>query len=150
MTPSKVSENMEQHTEISMGLMYGILVADEDSSQSSQAQVSASLIVAVLQLPSFHSERFFQFLRLSIENAHFRKVPENVGLCPCSGTLGTCHWHQLMWLVNKLVEANVHEADILVSLLLRQIRGGDTSQKNLFLVHSTLQLLNDHKWASVW
>jgi hypothetical protein len=47
--------------------------------------------------------------------------------------------------VNKLVEANVHEADILVSFLLRHIRGGDITQKNLFLINAMLQMLTEHK-----
>lgn len=52
---------------------------------------------------------------------------------------------KLLWLVGKLVEFNVNDADSLCSVLLRQISGGDISQKNLWLINNMLDIFEKHR-----
>ncbi|KAM8884511.1 integrator complex subunit 3 isoform X1 [Synchiropus splendidus] len=56
---------------------------------------------------------------------------------------------QLMWLVKELVKGGVMGADSVVMTMLKQIAGGDISQKNLWLAENVLDVLLEQKeWVS--
>jgi integrator complex subunit 3 len=53
-----------------------------------------------------------------------------------------------LWLLGEMIGMKVPEVDTLFGMLLRQINGGDISQKNLSLIHSVLSITTLHrKWV---
>ncbi|KAI8777522.1 integrator complex subunit 3-like isoform X1 [Biomphalaria glabrata] len=52
---------------------------------------------------------------------------------------------QMLWLCRELVKMNALGADSVCIGILRQIVGGDTSQRNIWLAESMLELFLDHK-----
>ena len=59
---------------------------------------------------------------------------------------GVMSW-QVMWLTNEMIRVEVREAERLVYAFLKQIKGGDTTADNIWLVESVLHLLLDFKWG---
>lgn len=57
---------------------------------------------------------------------------------------------KIFWLISELTSLNVQIIDTLYLCLLRQIRGGDTSQRNVLLCEQILKLCETHKsWLDV-
>lgn len=52
---------------------------------------------------------------------------------------------QVMWLTNEMIRVEVRGAERLVYAFLKQIKGGDTTTDNIWLVESVLHLLLDYK-----
>ena len=50
-----------------------------------------------------------------------------------------------MWLANEMIRVEVRGAERLVYAFLKQIKGGDTTTDNIWLVESVLHLLLDYK-----
>lgn len=57
---------------------------------------------------------------------------------------------KIFWLISELTSLNVQIIDTLYLCLLRQIKGGDTSQRNVLLCEQILKLCETHKsWLDV-
>lgn len=52
---------------------------------------------------------------------------------------------QLLWLLREMIRTSVANVDNLCSSLLRHAAGGDTSQKNLFLVDALLDIFQENR-----
>jgi hypothetical protein len=46
-----------------------------------------------------------------------------------------------------MVELDVKDADVLIAYLAKQIITGDTSPKNIWLIHQLLDILNNNKYV---
>ena len=56
------------------------------------------------------------------------------------------HLLQILWLCRELVKNGAPGADSVCHSLVRQIAGGDVTQKNIWLTESMLDIFMDHRY----
>ncbi|KAJ2066366.1 Integrator complex subunit 3 [Coemansia sp. S2] len=119
----RASESMKSHSELVNGLIYGVLTETGDTyfrQLSLVARDGYAHAIGRLQLVS--SSQKFALLR------HKVRV-------------------QLLWAVAALVRGNAAGVEALVLSLTRQMRGGDVTQPNIWLIQQMLNLLeSNYEW----
>ncbi|XP_077989052.1 integrator complex subunit 3-like [Glandiceps talaboti] len=117
-----VSKGLAQHEDITLGLLYSILV---DPPAATKSYRDLALITRDgLQLT---------IIKLNeIVLGKYLKIHEKAG-------------PQLVWIVRELVKNSVVGADSVCSSLLRQIAGGDLTPKNIWLAESMLDVFTDNR-----
>ncbi|KAJ2882634.1 hypothetical protein H4R27_003319 [Coemansia aciculifera] len=122
----RASESMKSHSELVNGLIYGVLTETGDVSVSYFRQLSLvardgyAHAIGRLQLVSASPK--FALLR------HKVRV-------------------QLLWAIAALVRGNAAGVEALVLSLTRQMRGGDVTPPNLWLIQQVLNLLeSNYEW----
>jgi hypothetical protein len=113
--------NMDRYYDIILGLLFGILT------DKSAVKYFQYLTFIVRDRYAFVVNRLKV---LALEK--YSKLTENSR-------------QQLLWLVTKMVELDVKEADVLIAFLAKQIITGDHSPKNIWLIHQLLDILNNNK-----
>ncbi|KAJ2017083.1 Integrator complex subunit 3 [Coemansia sp. S680] len=122
----RASESMKSHSELVNGLIYGVLTETGDVSVSYFRQLSLvardGYAHAIGRLQLVSSSQKFALLR------HKVRV-------------------QLLWAVAALVRGNAAGVEALVLSLTRQMRGGDVTQPNIWLIQQMLNLLeSNYEW----
>ncbi|KAJ2097701.1 Integrator complex subunit 3 [Coemansia sp. S100] len=119
----RASESMKSHSELVNGLIYGVLTETGDTyfrQLSLVARDGYAHAIGRLQLVS--SSQKFALLR------HKVRV-------------------QLLWAIAALVRGNAAGVEALVLSLTRQMRGGDVTQPNIWLIQQMLNLLeSNYEW----
>ncbi|CAH1257994.1 integrator complex subunit 3-like [Branchiostoma lanceolatum] len=117
-----VCKGMQEHEEITMGLLYSILV------ESTSAQKSLSDLTLITR-----DGLGLVLVKLNqLVTDHFSKLLESVRT-------------QVLWLTRELIKTSVVGTDGICLSLLKQIIGGDISQKNVWLAESVLDVLHDNR-----
>ncbi|KAJ2443970.1 hypothetical protein GGF42_006464, partial [Coemansia sp. RSA 2424] len=120
----RASENMKSHNELVSGLIYGVLTETPGDIYFRQLSLIARDGYA-------HA---ISRLQLLASSQKFSQLQHKVRV-------------QLVWVVSALVRGNATGSESLVLLLTRQMRGGDVSQPNLWLVQQVLTLLeSNYEW----
>ncbi|XP_070541758.1 integrator complex subunit 3-like isoform X2 [Ptychodera flava] len=117
-----VCKGMVQHEEISLGLMYSILVDPPLATKSYRDMALITRDGLQLVIIKLNEIILGKYLKL-----HEKASP------------------QLVWIVRELVKNSVVGADSVCSSLLRQIAGGDITPKNIWLAESMLDVLTDNR-----
>ncbi|KAI8512582.1 Integrator complex subunit 3 [Branchiostoma belcheri] len=117
-----VCKGMQEHEEITMGLLYSILVEP----------TSAQKRLSDLTLISRDGLGLVLVKLNQLVTNHFSKLLESVRT-------------QVLWLTRELIKTSVAGTDGLCLSLLKQIIGGDVSQKNVWLAESVLDVLADNR-----
>ncbi|XP_071498846.1 integrator complex subunit 3-like [Diadema antillarum] len=117
-----VSKGLQQHEEITLGLMYTILT---DAAAAPRAYRDLTLITR-----DGFGLVWSRLNQLVIEK--YTKLQENIRT-------------QVVWLARELVKNSVVNADQVISSLIRQIAGGDISPKNVWLAESMLDLFTENR-----
>eukprot|EP00058_Branchiostoma_floridae_P022599 XP_002608089.1 hypothetical protein BRAFLDRAFT_126263 [Branchiostoma floridae] len=117
-----VCKGMQEHEEITMGLLYSILV------ESTSAQKSLSDLTFITR-----DGLGLVLVKLNqLITDHFSKLLESVRT-------------QVLWLTRELIKTSVAGTDGICLSLLKQIIGGDVSQKNVWLAEAVLDVLADNR-----
>eukprot|EP00058_Branchiostoma_floridae_P022608 XP_002608098.1 hypothetical protein BRAFLDRAFT_126262 [Branchiostoma floridae] len=118
----EVCKGMQEHEEITMGLLYSILV------ESTSAQKSLSDLTFITR-----DGLGLVLVKLNqLITDHFSKLLESVRT-------------QVLWLTRELIKTSVAGTDGICLSLLKQIIGGDVSQKNVWLAEAVLDVLADNR-----
>ncbi|BFZ01574.1 hypothetical protein BsWGS_04613 [Bradybaena similaris] len=119
---SYVAKGNQHHDEVQMGLLYAILVESK------------------MQTKSFQELNFVARDGLTCLLTKINQIVYEKWLKLLDSTRT-----QVLWLCKELVKMNAQGADSVCISILRQIVGGDISQKNIWLTESMLDLFLDHK-----
>jgi len=140
----KASQSMELHSDLTMGILYAVITLTLNSNSNSNNNNFGAEEASPSEIQQ--SEKYFQYL-------HFI-VRDNFAFCVSQlkqmlqeryvNLLDPCR-SQLLWLIGKFVSLNVPDLDTLVVLQIRQVAGGDISNKNMALVQGVLTLMENHK-----
>ncbi|KAH9500797.1 Integrator complex subunit 3 [Bulinus truncatus] len=117
-----VSKSNQHHDEIQMGLLYSILVDPK------------------AQIKSFRELNFVARDGLTCLLTKINQIVYEKWLKLLDSTKS-----QMLWLCRELVKMNAQGADSVCIGILRQIVGGDVSQRNIWLAETMLELFLDHK-----
>ncbi|ORE00953.1 hypothetical protein BCV72DRAFT_246293 [Rhizopus microsporus var. microsporus] len=124
----KASQNKREYNEVVSALLYGVLTEPGNARsffQSISFVNRDNFSVLVNRLQVFCISIKFQQVKLAVRE-------------------------QIFWLISELTSLNVQIIDTLYLCLLRQIKGGDTSQRNVLLCEQILKLCEAHKsWLDV-
>eukprot|EP00005_Dracoamoeba_jomungandri_P009610 CAMPEP_0174266922 /NCGR_PEP_ID=MMETSP0439-20130205/31905_1 /TAXON_ID=0 /ORGANISM="Stereomyxa ramosa, Strain Chinc5" /LENGTH=1204 /DNA_ID=CAMNT_0015354171 /DNA_START=38 /DNA_END=3652 /DNA_ORIENTATION=+ len=119
---NKVSESVEKHSEVILGLLYGILV-------------DKNLAPLYFRYLSFVQRDGFNLCVLQLQRVvtdkhqMFYDQPRK----------------QLIWLIQELIKLRAPEVDLVVAALMRHMVGGDVTPKNINLIAMVLHLLMENK-----
>lgn len=119
---SQVCKGPTQHEEIQLGLLYSILT---DQSLAAKCYRNMTLInrdgfsVVVNTMGKLIHEKWPKML----------ETPRT----------------QYLWLCRELLKSNVNNLDTVITGCLKQIAGGDVSQKNIFLAETVLDVLMENR-----
>ncbi|CAO3610084.1 unnamed protein product [Mucor fragilis] len=119
----KASQNKKEYNEVILALLYGALTETENARMFFQsiASVNRDNYFALIQkLQAILMSAKFQYLRSPVRD-------------------------QVFWLISELTNLGAQHVDSLYLILMRQIRGGDTSQFNATLCDHILRLFELHK-----
>ncbi|KAJ2728813.1 Integrator complex subunit 3 [Coemansia sp. BCRC 34962] len=119
----RASESMKSHGELINGLLYGVLTES--------------------------SEPFFRQLSLVARDGYAHAIGRLLMVAGSAKFAGVRQKvrTQLLWTVTALVRANAAGVDSLVLALVRQMRGGDVTMANFWLVSQVLALLeSNYEW----
>ncbi|KAI8646581.1 protein-domain-containing protein [Parasitella parasitica] len=119
----KASQNKKEYYEVVSALLYGALTEAENTRMFFQSIASVNrdnYFVLIQKLQSILISVKFQYLRPQARD-------------------------QMFWLISELTNLGVQHVDSLYMILMRQIRGGDTSQPNAMLCDRILRLFELHK-----
>jgi len=119
---SHVAKGNVQHDEVQMGLLYAILAEPKMQVKSFQHLTHVARDGLTCLLTKINQIVYEKWLKL----------------------LDTTKT-QMIWLCRELVKANAQGADSVCLGMLRQIVGGDISQKNVWLAEMMLDLFSDHR-----
>ncbi|RKP25535.1 protein-domain-containing protein [Syncephalis pseudoplumigaleata] len=117
------SESLENHAEMVGGLIYGMITDGK------------------------HAEQWLHYMNFVVRDGYAHAVGVMrymVGLARFSRMKSDCQ-RQLLWLLNHMVELSVPNMETVLLVLLRQLRGGDVTPQNIWLIGSTLELLMRHR-----
>ncbi|KAF1806384.1 protein-domain-containing protein [Mucor lusitanicus] len=119
----KASQNKKEYNEVILALLYGALTETENARMFFQsiASVNRDNYFALIQkLQIILMSAKFQYLRSPVRD-------------------------QVFWLISELTNLGAQHVDSLYLILMRQIRGGDTSQFTTTLCDHILRLFELHK-----
>ncbi|KAG0307175.1 Integrator complex subunit 3 [Dissophora globulifera] len=139
---ASASTSMQKHTEIINGLLYGILTIHTNNANSHTAGGGGGGSGP----SSISATELFRHMNFVARDSLALAVRQTRYFC------SLIHFHrirpqvreQLLWLVGQLTEIKVHGVEQLYMVLLRQIRGGDTSPANVQHAEAMLRLLQSH------
>ncbi|KAI9486803.1 MAG: protein-domain-containing protein [Benjaminiella poitrasii] len=119
----KSSQNKKEYNDMISALFYGVLT------EPGNARMYFQHICFVNRDHFSVVVNKLQTLAISIKFQHLRLQSRE----------------QILWLISELTNLTVKNVDILYLCLMRQIRGGDTSQPNILLCDQILKLCELHK-----
>ncbi|KAJ2804790.1 hypothetical protein H4S07_004154, partial [Coemansia furcata] len=122
----RASESMKSHNELVNGLIYGVLTETDDASVS-----------------------YFRRLSLVARDGYAHAIGrlQLLSASPKFALLNHKVRVQLLWAVTALVRGNAAGVEALVLSLTRQMRGGDVTKPNLWLIQNVLNLLeSNYEW----
>ncbi|ORX99369.1 hypothetical protein K493DRAFT_313249 [Basidiobolus meristosporus CBS 931.73] len=125
----KASQSMTKHAQLAKGLLYGIL---SDSANANE---------------------YFRYLNFIVRDgfAYIVGKLKYLAALPRFCKMNVKTRSQLLWMVDQLTGMNVQGIDSLYTILLRQIRGGDVTQKNLSFCEAMVDLLSKNRqWMNLF
>ncbi|KAI9596655.1 protein-domain-containing protein [Syncephalis fuscata] len=117
------SESLENHAEMVGGLIYGMITDGKNA------------------------EQWLHYMNFVVRDGYAHAVGVMrylVGLARFNRITNDCQ-RQLLWLLNHMVELSVPSMETVLLVLLRQLRGGDVTPQNIWLIGNTLELLMRHR-----
>ncbi|KAK9765526.1 hypothetical protein K7432_006088 [Basidiobolus ranarum] len=125
----KASQSMTKHAQLAKGLLYGIL---SDSSNANE---------------------YFRYLNFIVRDgfAYIVGKLKYLAALPRFCKMNVKTRSQLLWIVDQLTGMNVQGIDSLYTILLRQIRGGDVTPKNVSFCEAMVDLLSKNRqWMNLF
>ncbi|CAD5118453.1 DgyrCDS7160 [Dimorphilus gyrociliatus] len=119
---SQVCKGPTQHEEIQLGLLYSILT---DKSLAAKCHRNMTLI----------NRDGFSVVVNTMGKLIHEKWPKMLDGAKT----------QYLWLCRELLKSNVNNLDTVITGCLKQIAGGDISQKNIFLAETVLDILTENR-----
>ncbi|XP_030597783.1 integrator complex subunit 3 isoform X1 [Archocentrus centrarchus] len=156
-TPLDAKDELEERLERCVGIVQALtnglsereandaLTANVCKGQQQHEEVCLGLFTLVLTEPAQAQRCYRDLALLSRDGMNVVLVKINQILMEKFLKLQDTPRTQLVWLVRELVKSGVMGADGVIMTLLKQIAGGDISNKNLWLAESVLDILLEQK-----